>query len=154
MDSAVDWGDAEIGFFLSVCVNATIHCRIRTSVNEPLANEPTQDKIDQRAFQGTASKENSASTLVLNNKIFVCVQNNPAYFPFMHCPLVANWKARWSIAVWWNVFWGKCQCTNCPTLNRTWAEISLKRFWFLTNKEVYLPIKTFGRSDVQCFNFN
>ena len=32
-------------------------------------------------------------------KICVCVQNNLAYFPFMHCPLVANWKMRWSINV-------------------------------------------------------
>ena len=28
-----------------------------------------------------------------------CVQNNLAFFPFMHCPLVANWKTRWSIKV-------------------------------------------------------
>ena len=26
-----------------------------------------------------------------------CVQNNLAYFPFMHWPLVVNQKARWSI---------------------------------------------------------
>ena len=31
------------------------------------------------------------------NATLCCVQNNLAYFPFMHCPLVANRKARWSI---------------------------------------------------------
>ena len=35
-DSAVDCINAEIENFLSLCVNATVHCRIHTSVNEPL----------------------------------------------------------------------------------------------------------------------
>ena len=35
-DSTVDCINAEIGIFLSFCDNATVHCGIRTSVNEPL----------------------------------------------------------------------------------------------------------------------
>ena len=34
--SAVDCINAEIEKFLSLCRNTTVHCRIRTSVNEPL----------------------------------------------------------------------------------------------------------------------
>ena len=38
----------------------------------------------------------NASTLEFKAKC-VCVQNNLAYFPFIHCPLVANQKTRWYI---------------------------------------------------------
>ena len=34
-DSAMDCGNSEIGNFLSLCVNPTVHCGIRTSLNEP-----------------------------------------------------------------------------------------------------------------------
>ena len=27
----------------------------------------------------------------------MCLRSKQAYFPFMHCPLVANQKTRWSI---------------------------------------------------------
>ena len=36
-DSAVDCVNAELGFYLSLRGNATVHCGIRTSVNEPFA---------------------------------------------------------------------------------------------------------------------
>ena len=34
---------------------------------------------------------------ILQIKTKIGVQNNLAYFPFMHCPLVSNRKTRWSI---------------------------------------------------------
>ena len=54
-------------------------------------------------LEGTASKVNNASTLQLKIKIWVGVQNNLAYFSFMHCPLAANRKARWSDCLHWLV---------------------------------------------------
>ena len=47
--------------------------------------------------RGHYIKGKQCQHVILKNKIYVCVQNNLAYFPFMHCPRVANRKARWSI---------------------------------------------------------
>ena len=57
--------------------------------------------MDQRAFifatRGQCIKGKLCQHITINNQIFVCIKNNLAYFPFMHCPLVGNQKARWSI---------------------------------------------------------
>ena len=42
--SAVDFVNAEKEKFLSLCGNATVHCGIRTSVNEPLARKVWQSR--------------------------------------------------------------------------------------------------------------
>ena len=56
--------------------------------------------MDQRAFvfatRGHCIKGKQCYHIAIKNKICVCVQNNLAYFLFLHCPLMANWKARWS----------------------------------------------------------
>ena len=50
--------------------------------------------MDQRAFifatRGQCIKGKQCQHITIKNQIFVCVQNNLAYFPFMHCPLVGN----------------------------------------------------------------
>ena len=50
--------------------------------------------MDNRAFQfatrGQCIKGKQCWHIAIKNKICVCFQNNLAYFPFMHCPLVAN----------------------------------------------------------------
>ena len=57
--------------------------------------------MDQRAFifatRGQCIKGKQCQHITIKNQIFVCVQNNLAYFPFIHCPLVGNQKRRWSI---------------------------------------------------------
>ena len=57
--------------------------------------------MDQRAFvfatRGNCIKGKQCQRIALKNQIYVCIQNNIAYFPFMHCPLVGNQKWRWSI---------------------------------------------------------
>ena len=47
--------------------------------------------------RGQWIKGKQCQHIAIKNKICVCVQNNLAYFPFMHCPLVLNQKVRWSI---------------------------------------------------------
>ena len=57
--------------------------------------------MDQRAFvfatRGHCIKGKQCYHIAIKNKRCVSVQNNLAYFPFMHCPLVANGKVSWSI---------------------------------------------------------
>ena len=57
--------------------------------------------MDHRAFRFTTRvqciKGKQCQHIANKNKICICVQNNLAYFPFMHCPLVLNQKAQWSI---------------------------------------------------------
>ena len=57
--------------------------------------------MDQCAFvfatRGHCIKGKQFQHIAIKNKICVFVQNNLAYFPFMHCPLVSNQKALWSI---------------------------------------------------------
>ena len=59
--------------------------------------------MDHRIFwfaaRGQSIKGKQCNTLQFKTKyLCACVQNNLAYFPFMHCPLVANQKTRWSIS--------------------------------------------------------
>ena len=55
-------------------------------------------EMDQRAFafalEGTAENVNTASTLQIKIKFCVFILNSLAYFPFMHCHLVANPKGE------------------------------------------------------------
>ena len=50
--------------------------------------------MDQHSFvfvtRGKCIKGKQCQRITIKNQIFVCVQNNLAYFPFMHCPLVGN----------------------------------------------------------------
>ena len=61
----------------------------------------SRSRMDQHTFvfatRGHCIKGKQCYYIAIRNKIIVCVQNNLAYFPFMHCPLVANRKTRWSI---------------------------------------------------------
>ena len=61
----------------------------------PLYLKSYMDKaMDQHAFvfatRGHCIKGKQCYHIVIKNKIYVCVQNNLAYFPLMRCPLVAN----------------------------------------------------------------
>ena len=57
-------------------------------------------QMDQRTFvfatSGHCIKDKQCQHVAIKI-ICVFVQNNLAYFPFMHCPLVANPKPYWSI---------------------------------------------------------
>ena len=74
-------------------------CLKRTKINVRLGAFGT--KMKQRAFQlpleGSAWKVNNNTPLLLQIAKFRSFQSNVAYFPFMQCPLAANWKACWSI---------------------------------------------------------
>ena len=64
---------------------------------EPTKFGPKFCQMDHRVFRFATRGQCIKGKQWNLKKICVCVQNNLAYFPFMHCPLVANWKTRWSI---------------------------------------------------------
>ena len=78
-------------------------------------------------IEGSAKKENKLELVWTQRKFAISNCNGVALFNFMQCPLVANWKAHWSIdreevqssltcqcimcrwlraAVWWIQAWG------------------------------------------------
>ena len=67
---------------------------------------PKLDSMDHCVFQFATRwqciKRQQCYHISIYNKIRGYVQNNLSFFPFMHCPLVANWKTRWSIE---EIFW-------------------------------------------------
>ena len=88
--------------------------------------------MDHRAFwfanRGQCIKGKQCQHIAIKNKICVCVQNNLAYFPFMHYPLVANRKARWSIVYF-------------PQFNDNYGEPDSQKVQSLTNTVVIVSIR-------------